>query len=104
MTRKFTFANTLPPRGAGPPGARANICNNEVRTNRHAVNVVILAAGQGKRMHSDTPKVLHALAGKPLLAHVVDTARELSPKRICVVYGHGGEAGRARVDESHRGA
>ncbi|MBI4291841.1 MAG: bifunctional UDP-N-acetylglucosamine diphosphorylase/glucosamine-1-phosphate N-acetyltransferase GlmU [Betaproteobacteria bacterium] len=56
------------------------------------MNVVILAAGQGKRMYSDTPKVLHALAGKPLLAHVVDTARELSPKRICVVYGHGGEA------------
>jgi len=56
------------------------------------VNVVILAAGQGKRMHSDTPKVLHALAGKPLLAHVVDAARELSPQRICVVYGHGGEA------------
>jgi len=56
------------------------------------VNVVILAAGQGKRMHSDTPKVLHALAGKPLLAHVVNAARELSPRRICVVYGHGGEA------------
>jgi bifunctional UDP-N-acetylglucosamine pyrophosphorylase/glucosamine-1-phosphate N-acetyltransferase len=56
------------------------------------VNVVILAAGQGKRMHSDIPKVLHALAGKPLLAHVIDAARELSPQRICVVYGHGGEA------------
>jgi len=56
------------------------------------MNVVILAAGQGKRMHSDTPKVLHALAGKPLLAHVIDCARELSPQRICVVYGHGGEA------------
>jgi bifunctional UDP-N-acetylglucosamine pyrophosphorylase / glucosamine-1-phosphate N-acetyltransferase len=56
------------------------------------VNVVILAAGQGKRMHSDTPKVLHALAGKPLLAHVIDAARELSPQRICVVYGSGGEA------------
>ena len=38
-------------------------------------------------MHSDTPKVLHALAGKPLLAHVIDAARELSPRRICVVYG-----------------
>ena len=52
------------------------------------MNVVILAAGQGKRMHSDIPKVLHALAGKPLLAHVIDAARELSPRRICVVYGH----------------
>jgi len=81
MTRKLTFANTLPPRGPGPPGARANICNNEVRTNRHAVNVVILAAGQGKRMHSDLPKVLHPLAGKPLLAHVIATARSLQPEQ-----------------------
>ena len=56
-----------------------------------AINVVILAAGQGKRMYSDLPKVLHRLAGKPLLAHVVDTARALKPNRICVVYGHGGE-------------
>ena len=56
-----------------------------------AINVVILAAGQGKRMQSDLPKVLHSLAGKPLLAHVIDTARTLKPGRICVVYGHGGE-------------
>jgi bifunctional UDP-N-acetylglucosamine pyrophosphorylase / glucosamine-1-phosphate N-acetyltransferase len=56
------------------------------------VNVVILAAGQGKRMHSDMPKVLHALAGKPLLAHVLDAARELAPISICIVYGHGGDA------------
>jgi bifunctional UDP-N-acetylglucosamine pyrophosphorylase/glucosamine-1-phosphate N-acetyltransferase len=55
------------------------------------VNVVILAAGQGKRMRSDLPKVLHPLAGRPLLAHVLDTARALAPARICVVYGHGGE-------------
>jgi bifunctional UDP-N-acetylglucosamine pyrophosphorylase/glucosamine-1-phosphate N-acetyltransferase len=55
------------------------------------LNVVILAAGQGKRMRSDLPKVLHPLAGRPLLAHVLDTARALDPARICVVYGHGGE-------------
>jgi bifunctional UDP-N-acetylglucosamine pyrophosphorylase/glucosamine-1-phosphate N-acetyltransferase len=55
------------------------------------LNVVILAAGQGKRMRSRTPKVLHSLAGKPLIAHVVETARALKPARICVVYGHGGE-------------
>jgi bifunctional UDP-N-acetylglucosamine pyrophosphorylase/glucosamine-1-phosphate N-acetyltransferase len=55
------------------------------------VNVVILAAGQGKRMRSDLPKVLHPLAGRPLLAHVLDTARALAPERTCVVYGHGGE-------------
>jgi len=56
------------------------------------MNVVILAAGQGKRMRSALPKVLHPLGGRPLLAHVIDAARALSPARICVVYGHGGEA------------
>jgi len=55
------------------------------------MNVVILAAGQGKRMRSDLPKVLHAIAGKPMLAHVIETARQLLPARIVVVYGHGGE-------------
>ncbi|MDK9723428.1 MAG: bifunctional UDP-N-acetylglucosamine diphosphorylase/glucosamine-1-phosphate N-acetyltransferase GlmU [Sterolibacteriaceae bacterium MAG5] len=55
------------------------------------MNVVILAAGQGKRMRSDLPKVLHTIAGMPMLAHVIDTARQLSPARIVVVYGHGGE-------------
>jgi bifunctional UDP-N-acetylglucosamine pyrophosphorylase/glucosamine-1-phosphate N-acetyltransferase len=56
------------------------------------LNIVILAAGLGKRMHSALPKVLHPLAGKPLLAHVLDTARALSPQQICVVFGHGGDA------------
>jgi bifunctional UDP-N-acetylglucosamine pyrophosphorylase/glucosamine-1-phosphate N-acetyltransferase len=56
------------------------------------MNVVILAAGMGKRMRSALPKVLHPLAGKPLLSHVLDTARSLSPSTLCVVYGHGGEA------------
>ncbi|MBI5922887.1 MAG: bifunctional UDP-N-acetylglucosamine diphosphorylase/glucosamine-1-phosphate N-acetyltransferase GlmU [Betaproteobacteria bacterium] len=55
------------------------------------MNVVILAAGQGKRMFSALPKVLQPLAGKPLLAHVLATARALEPGLICVVYGHGGE-------------
>ena len=55
------------------------------------MNVVILAAGMGKRMQSDLPKVLHPLAGKPLLSHVIDIARQLSPSRCCVVYGHGGD-------------
>ncbi len=55
------------------------------------MNVVILAAGQGKRMRSKLPKVLQPLAGKPLLAHVVDSARQLGAAKICVVYGHGGE-------------
>jgi bifunctional UDP-N-acetylglucosamine pyrophosphorylase / glucosamine-1-phosphate N-acetyltransferase len=55
------------------------------------MNIVILAAGMGKRMHSALPKVLHPLAGKPLLAHVIDTARSLKPNKLCIVYGHGGE-------------
>jgi bifunctional UDP-N-acetylglucosamine pyrophosphorylase / glucosamine-1-phosphate N-acetyltransferase len=62
------------------------------------MNVVILAAGQGKRMRSDLPKVLHRLGGRPLLAHVLDTARELGAGKICVVYGHGGEAVREALD------
>ena len=61
------------------------------------MNVVILAAGMGKRMQSDLPKVLHALAGKPLLSHVIDTARQLSPSKCCIVYGHGGDAVPSRM-------
>jgi bifunctional UDP-N-acetylglucosamine pyrophosphorylase/glucosamine-1-phosphate N-acetyltransferase len=55
------------------------------------VNIVILAAGQGKRMHSRLPKVLHLLAGRPLLGHTLATAAQLQPESLCVVYGHGGE-------------
>ncbi|MBN9421057.1 MAG: UDP-N-acetylglucosamine diphosphorylase/glucosamine-1-phosphate N-acetyltransferase [Candidatus Accumulibacter sp. 66-26] len=55
------------------------------------MNIVILAAGQGKRMHSNLPKVLHPLTGKPLVSHVIDTARSLAPSSLCVVYGHGGD-------------
>ena len=62
------------------------------------MNIVILAAGQGKRMHSNLPKVLHPLAGKALVAHVIDTARSLAPQTICLVYGHGGDVMRATID------
>ena len=61
------------------------------------MNIVILAAGQGKRMHSDLPKVLHPLAGRPLLAHVIDTARSLEPGVICIVYGYDGERVRETI-------
>ncbi|MEE8157383.1 MAG: NTP transferase domain-containing protein, partial [Gammaproteobacteria bacterium] len=57
-----------------------------------AVSIIILAAGQGKRMHSARPKVLQPLAGKPLLQHVVDTSVRIGADDICVVYGHGGGA------------
>jgi bifunctional UDP-N-acetylglucosamine pyrophosphorylase/glucosamine-1-phosphate N-acetyltransferase len=64
------------------------------------LHVVILAAGQGKRMRSALPKVLHRLAGRPLLAHVIDAARALKPDGIHVVYGHGG----AEVQAAFKGA
>ncbi len=54
------------------------------------LTVVILAAGQGRRMNSDLPKVLQPLAGQPLLQHVIRTAQSLTPANICVVYGYGG--------------
>lgn len=62
-----------------------------------AVNIVILAAGMGRRMHSARPKVLHSLAGRPLLSHVIDTARRLAPSRLVVVVGHGADAVRDAV-------
>ena len=62
------------------------------------MNVVILAAGKGKRMRSELPKVLHCLGGRPLLSHVLETARELKAGKICVVYGHGGEIVREALD------
>lgn len=56
------------------------------------INIVILAAGKGTRMQSFMPKVLHRLAGKILLQHVIDTAKQLSPNKVVVVYGYGGDA------------
>ncbi len=55
------------------------------------LNVIILAAGQGTRMRSDIPKVLHTLGGRPLLQHVIETAQQLTPETINVVYGHGAD-------------
>ncbi len=62
------------------------------------MNIVILAAGMGKRMRSALPKVLHPLAGQPLLSHVIDTARTLSPTRLVVVVGHDADKVREAVD------
>jgi bifunctional UDP-N-acetylglucosamine pyrophosphorylase/glucosamine-1-phosphate N-acetyltransferase len=62
-----------------------------------SLNVVILAAGLGKRMHSERPKVLHPLAGRPLISHVIAAARALDARRIVVVYGHGGDTVRAAL-------
>lgn len=62
------------------------------------LEVIILAAGQGTRMRSQLPKVLHPLANRPLLAHALDTARQLSPSRLHVVVGHGAEQVREELD------
>lgn len=63
-----------------------------------SLEVIVLAAGRGTRMRSSLPKVLHALAGLPLLAHVLETARALSPRALHVVVGHGAESVRAALD------
>src|SRR5438309_12004452 len=64
------------------------------------LDVIVLAAGLGKRMRSELPKVLHPLAGRPLLAHVIDAARTLAPRRIFVVHGHGAERVRAAFPDA----
>jgi bifunctional UDP-N-acetylglucosamine pyrophosphorylase/glucosamine-1-phosphate N-acetyltransferase len=60
------------------------------------LNIVILAAGKGTRMHSNMPKVLHEVGGKPILAHVIDCAKSLNPAKIIVVYGFGGNVVREK--------
>jgi bifunctional UDP-N-acetylglucosamine pyrophosphorylase/glucosamine-1-phosphate N-acetyltransferase len=60
-----------------------------------STSIIILAAGQGKRMNSAKPKVLQTLAGRPMLQHVIDISRSLGADDICVVYGHGGDDVRA---------
>ena len=57
----------------------------------NAMSVVILAAGKGTRMYSDLPKVLHTLAGKAMVQHVIDAANELGAAHVHLVYGHGGD-------------
>jgi bifunctional UDP-N-acetylglucosamine pyrophosphorylase/glucosamine-1-phosphate N-acetyltransferase len=63
-----------------------------------ALEIIVLAAGQGKRMRSSRPKILHPLAGRPLLGHVLASAGVLSPRRTVVVHGHGAEEVRAAFD------
>jgi len=67
---------------------------------RTPLSIVILAAGQGKRMNSDLPKVLHPLAGRALLGHVLDCAATLEPADTHVVFGHRGEQVRASFPDA----
>ena len=63
------------------------------------LNIVILAAGQGTRMKSSLPKVLHSLAGQALVQHVINTSKKLNPEIINVVYGHGGEKVQKQIND-----
>ena len=65
-----------------------------------ALSIIVLAAGHGKRMRSDLPKMLQPLAGRPILAHVISTAADLGSDDVCVVYGHGGDVVRKAFAES----
>lgn len=69
-------------------------------TSNNKISVVILAAGKGTRMYSGLPKVLHTLAGKPMVQHVIDTAIHLGATRINLVYGYGGDKLRLALDNS----
>ena len=64
------------------------------------LEIIVLAAGQGKRMRSRLPKILHPLAGRPLLAHVLDAAAALHPRKVLIVHGHGAEEVRAAFAEA----
>ncbi len=64
------------------------------------LSVIVLAAGAGKRMRSQLPKVLHPVAAKPMLSHVLEAAYELNPSDIIVVYGHGGEQVKAALSDA----
>ncbi len=66
-----------------------------------AMSVVILAAGKGTRMYSDLPKVLHTLAGKPMVQHVIDAANDLGAYAVHLVYGHGGDLLRQTLHEDN---
>ncbi|ROR08930.1 bifunctional UDP-N-acetylglucosamine diphosphorylase/glucosamine-1-phosphate N-acetyltransferase GlmU [Erwinia sp. JUb26] len=64
------------------------------------MSVVILAAGKGTRMYSDLPKVLHLLAGKPMVQHVIDAAKALNAQQVNLVYGHGGDLLKSTLDDA----
>jgi bifunctional UDP-N-acetylglucosamine pyrophosphorylase/glucosamine-1-phosphate N-acetyltransferase len=65
-----------------------------------SLNVVILAAGKGTRMRSSLPKVLHPVASKPMVSHVIETARQIGAEQLHLVYGHGAELLKERIQAS----
>ena len=76
---------------------RISVPDSAIRVASLPLQIVVMAAGQGKRMHSARPKALHPLAGRPLVAHVLDAARALAPRALVLVVGHGGDAVRAAL-------
>ena len=68
-----------------------------------SLSVVILAAGKGTRMRSSLPKVLHNVADKPMVGHVIDSARQLGASNIYVVYGFGGDVLKATLTKDNTG-
>jgi bifunctional UDP-N-acetylglucosamine pyrophosphorylase/glucosamine-1-phosphate N-acetyltransferase len=79
------------PKAALKPSAKATRQPPDRASSQAPLHVVVLAAGRGTRMRSALPKVMQALAGRPMLAHVLDLAAQLEPAAVHVVYGHGGE-------------
>ncbi|MBA6231279.1 MULTISPECIES: bifunctional UDP-N-acetylglucosamine diphosphorylase/glucosamine-1-phosphate N-acetyltransferase GlmU [unclassified Colwellia] len=67
-----------------------------------SLSVVVLAAGKGTRMRSSLPKVLHAIADKPMVSHVIDAARQLNAENIYIVYGFGGEVLKATITDNSK--
>ncbi|MCJ8321198.1 MAG: bifunctional UDP-N-acetylglucosamine diphosphorylase/glucosamine-1-phosphate N-acetyltransferase GlmU [Colwellia sp.] len=68
-----------------------------------SLSVVILAAGKGTRMRSSLPKVLHPIADKPMVSHVIDSARQLNASNIYVVYGFGGDVLKSQLTDKQSG-
>ncbi len=94
MNRKQPLKRKTQHRKTASRGLRSKRAT-QVAVTAAPLSVVVLAAGQGKRMRSDLPKVLQPLAGRPLLAHVLVTAQSLQPAAVHVVFGHGGDLVRA---------
>lgn len=82
------------------PPASIKLNHHQGLSHNMKLGIVILAAGQGTRMKSSLPKVLHPLAGKPLLGHVIDIARTMLPDQLIIVHGHEGDAVKAAFPDS----
>jgi bifunctional UDP-N-acetylglucosamine pyrophosphorylase/glucosamine-1-phosphate N-acetyltransferase len=76
-----------------------SVSSLQVTNNKMKLFPIILAAGQGTRMNSAIPKVLHPIGGKPMLAHVIDSCKQLQAEKIAVIYGHGGDQVQTKIQD-----